>query len=268
MSSAGPKAITTSKRRGVDNTRTDVATGAGLFEASSTPQEDDSASEDGRKGKKGTTGASHQGKDDAAGKRRAGASRQGNDDAAGKRRAVVLRPNNRARAADATEINTEDDKVMEIMRLIRNNQNVEVSTIRDILKGNSPKKTSVPAVLADQGKRVDEDEHESSAMKNDPVGKYLVETYRQAQIMEKKPLELIHFKEIPKDGVQVQHVASLLGPELASRQTAIQERSEKIKQMKFTLHGWALGIVNIEQYIQMHYNDTLTPITRCFFVIP
>jgi hypothetical protein len=97
-------------------------------------------------------------------------------------------PNNRARAADATEINTEDDKVMEIMRLIRNNQNVEVSTIRDILKGNSQKKTSIPAVLADQGKHVDEDEHESSAMKNDPVGKYIVETYRQAQIMEKKPL--------------------------------------------------------------------------------
>ncbi len=167
MSSAGPKAVTTSKRRGVDNTRTDVATGAGLFEASSSPQEDDSASEDGRKGKKGMTGTSRQGKDDAAGKRRAGAtrqgnddavgkrragaSRQGNDDAAGKRRAVVSRPNNRARAADATEINSEDDKVMEIMRLIRNNQNVEVSTIQDILKGNSPKKTSVPAVLADQG---------------------------------------------------------------------------------------------------------------------
>jgi hypothetical protein len=93
---------------------------------------------------------------------------------------------------------------------------------------------------------------------------YLVETYRQAQIMEKKPLELIHFKEIPKDGVQVQHVASLLGPKLASKQTAIQERSERIKQMKFTLHGWALGIVSIEQYLQMHYNDTLTSITWRF----
>jgi hypothetical protein len=134
---------------------------------------------------------------------------------------------------------------MEIMRLIRNNQNVEVSTIQDILKGNSPKKTSVPAVLADQGKHVDGDEHESSAMKNDPAGKYLVETYRQAQIMEKKTLELIHFKEIPKDGVQIQHVASLLGPELATRQIAIQECSEKIKQMKFTLRGWALGIVSM-----------------------
>jgi hypothetical protein len=34
--------------------------------------------------------------------------------------------------------------------------------------------------------------------------------------------------------------------------------------MKFTLHGWALGIVSIEQYLQMHYNDTLTPITWRF----
>jgi hypothetical protein len=88
LSSAEPKAITTSKRRGVDNTRTDVATGAELFEATSTPQEDDSASEDGRKGEKGTTGVSRQGKDDAAGKRRAGASRQGNNDVVGKRRTV------------------------------------------------------------------------------------------------------------------------------------------------------------------------------------
>jgi hypothetical protein len=81
----------------------------------------------------------------------------------------------------------------------------------------------------------DEDD-EYSTLREDPVGQYLIKTYRQAKLMDKKVLQLIQFKEVPKDGVQVQHVASLLGPELASKPTAIKERTDKINQMKSTLH--------------------------------
>jgi hypothetical protein len=61
------------------------------------------------------------------------------------------------------------------------------------------------------------DDNEYSTLRDDPVGQYLIETCRQAKLMDKKELQLIHFKEILKDGVQVHHVASLIGPELASK---------------------------------------------------
>jgi len=93
------------------------------------------------------------------------------------------------------------------------------------------------------------DDNEYTTLRDDPVGQYLIETYRQAKLMDKKELQLIHFKEIPKDGVQVHHVASLIGPELASKPTAIKERTDKINQMKSTLRGWALGIVSVKKYI-------------------
>jgi len=80
-----------------------------------------------------------------------------------------------------------------------------------------------------------DDNDEYSTLREDPVGQYLIKTYRQAKLMDKKELQLIQFKEVPKDGVQVQHVASLLGPELASKPTAIKERTDKINQMKSTL---------------------------------
>jgi hypothetical protein len=64
-----------------------------------------------------------------------------------------------------------------------------------------------------------DDDDEYSTLREYPVWQYLIETYRQA---------LIHFKEILKDGVQVQHVASLLGPEHASKPTAIKERNDTV----------------------------------------
>jgi len=98
-------------------------------------------------------------------------------------------------------------------------------------------------VLGNCGDDVDE----YSTLRKDPVGQYLLETYRQAKLMDKKELQLIHFKDILKDGVQIQHVASLLGTELASKPTAVKERTDKINQMKSTLCGWALGIVSVNK---------------------
>ena len=97
------------------------------------------------------------------------------------------------------------------------------------------------------GNRGDDDEY--STLRDDPVGQYLIKTYRQVKLMNKKELQLIHLKEIPKDGVQVHHVASLIGPELASKPTAIKERMDKINQMKSTLRGWALGIVSVKKIL-------------------
>jgi hypothetical protein len=94
-----------------------------------------------------------------------------------------------------------------------------------------------------------DDDDEYSTLREDPVGQYLIETYRQVKLMDKKELQLIHFKAIPKDGVQVQHVASLIGPELASKPTAIKEWTDKINQMKSTLCGWALGIVSVKKIL-------------------
>ena len=106
------------------------------------------------------------------------------------------------------------------------------------------------------------DDDEYSTLRDDPVG-HLIETYRQAKLMDKKELQLIHFKEIPKDGVQVHHVASLIGPELASKPTAIKERTDKINQMKSTLRGWALGIVSVKKYIGLYYHSHLMTYIIC-----
>jgi hypothetical protein len=43
-----------------------------------------------------------------------------------------------------------------------------------------------------------DDDDEYSALRVDPVGQYLIKTYRQAKLMDKKELQLIHFKEILK----------------------------------------------------------------------
>jgi hypothetical protein len=74
------------------------------------------------------------------------------------------------------------------------------------------------------------------------------------------------FKDIPKDGDQIQHVASLLGLELAWKPTAKREWTEKINQMKFMLFGGVLGIVSVEQY-PMDLNLSLIPNNTAFFVL-
>jgi hypothetical protein len=98
-----------------------------------------------------------------------------------------------------------------------------------------------------------DDNDEYSTLREDPVGQYLIETYRQAKLMDKKELQFIHLKEILKDGVLVHHVASLIGPELASKPTAIKERTDKINQMKSTLCGWALGIASVKKCIGLYF---------------
>jgi ABC-type molybdate transport system substrate-binding protein len=206
---------------------------------------------------------------------------KGNEQAGAGNRRVIIRPNAKNRAAlmnaAAPEVNegmAEDYKVMEIMKLLKNNNKVEESTIRAILGANQPKNLegNINAATQPENKAMQDRSAENAGMheegeyatpkedpvgnylvetyatpKEDPVGKYLVETYRETKLMEKKRKEMIHFKEIPKDGVQPNHVASLLGPEFATKSTVVKERTEKIQKMKSTLRGWALGIVsNIE----------------------
>ncbi len=50
------------------------------------------------------------------------------------------------------------------------------------------------------------DDNEYSTLRDDPVGQYLIETYRQAKLMDKKELQLIHFKEIPKMVFKTRHM--------------------------------------------------------------
>lgn len=49
----------------------------------------------------------------------------------------------------------------------------------------------------------------------------------------------IHFREIPKDAIQRDHVAAILGPDVAKTNESIELKTEEIQRLKTEIRGWA-----------------------------